>query len=289
VQYLYLTVNDDNTKAKKLYAKQGFVHASQRAPAMSILAYPQLESNDILVERVSPEEALRLTSEAYKEADLTLADLKCLFDSPLYEGTFVARQGDSYAGVSAWNGSSLTGFKIERLLLPITWWRNRIVKPACAVATASSAWYWSCLLSSAVNGARASPSWGTWTLLFVLSGLTASGLFFLWKAWPMLRFVAGKLLSTDTKLRHRMFGQFAHGPIDEQGTLMRAALRRVHNTARADGYGMSICNMDKQHPLRSFFPSSKFTTTFLYKPVGKDAAKECRALSVDSFFDPRDL
>jgi len=247
------------------------------------------ESTDITVERISPEEALRLTKEAYSDADLTLGDLQTLFQSPLYEGTFMARQGDSYAGVSTWNGSSLTGFRIECLLLPISWWRMPIVKAACMFGMAFFSWRWAGLLGTSVANARATPSFATWALLFLLSGVTAAVLLFVWKAWPVIRFVGGKILSTDTKLRHRLFGQFAHGPLEQQGALMRATLSHIHNIARADGYGMSICNMDTQHPLRSFFPSSKFTTTFLYKPVGDASAKECAGLSVDSFFDPRDL
>eukprot|EP00931_Biecheleriopsis_adriatica_P104977 TRINITY_DN79583_c0_g1_i1.p1 TRINITY_DN79583_c0_g1~~TRINITY_DN79583_c0_g1_i1.p1 ORF type:complete len:428 (-),score=96.09 TRINITY_DN79583_c0_g1_i1:71-1354(-) len=289
-KFLYLTVNRDNTKAKSLYAKRGFVHASDRDPAMSLLAQPEEEQLEegITVELMSKEEALHLTKEAYCAADLFLQRPEELFGSKLYEGTWVARRGSSLAAVSTWNGSSLTGFRIERLLLPMTWWRLRITHALCASCAAYTSWRWMCILQSAQAQARESQSFFDAALLLLVSGLTASSFYLVWRSWDVLKFIAGKLLSDDTKLRHRLFGPFASGPEDEQEALMRAVLRRVHNIARESGYAMTICNMDKGHPLRKYFPSNKFSTTFLYKQVGGHS-ETLPPLSVDNFFDPRDL
>lgn len=149
--FLYLTVNSDNTKAKSLYAKRGFAHASHRSPALALLAFPDVEEDAVSVEVLGKEAAMKLTSCFYASADLCLERLEQLFDSALYEGTFVARKGDSIAGVSAWNGSSLTGFRIERIFLPITWWRSPMLQLLLAGGGLWVAWRW--LLALKASGA----------------------------------------------------------------------------------------------------------------------------------------
>eukprot|EP00928_Gymnodinium_smaydae_P039530 TRINITY_DN26989_c0_g2_i1.p1 TRINITY_DN26989_c0_g2~~TRINITY_DN26989_c0_g2_i1.p1 ORF type:complete len:423 (-),score=52.91 TRINITY_DN26989_c0_g2_i1:2-1270(-) len=288
-KFLYLTVNSDNTKAKSLYAKRGFVHASYRSPSMSLLASLEQEDQSIAIERVSPKKAIEMTAEAHRSADLTLHHLSALFESPLYEGTFLARQGNSFACVSAWNGSFLTGFKIERLFLPITWWRTGLAKGTSLLFATYALLRWMFAVYGSCERAFDSRSMIDSAFAVFMTGITASSLYFLWRAWPTLSFIAGKVLSGNTKLRHRLFAPFASGPVDEQEKLMRALLKHLHNEARASGYGIQICNLDKHHPLRSFFPSSKFTTQFLYKQVGATVPQDCPGLSSDNFFDPRDL
>ncbi|CAE7203621.1 esyt3 [Symbiodinium natans] len=277
-KFLYLTVNADNVKAKSLYAKRGFVHASHRSPAMAFLAFPEQEEEDIEVQDLDKEAARAMTLRFYASADLSnkvqapsqdllLSNLGQLFDSPLYEaffvlqGTFIARRGESLAGVR----SSLTGFKIERLFLPISWWRSG----ACRFLGSAAGLVAVLRLVQALQiaGTSAAETHSTKDVLWLIGliGLTSSSVYFVWKVWPVLSFLADKIISNNTKMRHRLFGPFGFGPKEDQEQLMRSVLKRVHNVARESGYAMSICNMDASHPLRPFFPSNKFSTTFMYK------------------------
>lgn len=289
--FLYLTVNSDNTKAKSLYAKRGFVHASHRSPALALLAFPDLEDSVNSVEVVGKEAAIKLTSSFYSSADLFLEKLDQLFDSPLYEGTFVARKGDSIAGVSAWNGSSLTGFKIERIFLPISWWRSPIFHLVLLGAGIWAAWRWAVAVQATGRSALETRSVFTSIWFLAMMGITFAGAALLFRAWPVISFIGSKVVSDNTKMRHRLFGPFAFGPTSDQEELMRAVMSRAHNAAREAGYAMSICNMDARHPLRPFFPSNKFSTIFMYKPVeGKESdSGSLPPLTADNFFDPRDL
>ncbi|CAE7415441.1 rimI [Symbiodinium sp. CCMP2456] len=295
-KFLYLTVNSDNVKAKSLYAKRGFVHASHRSPAMALLAFPEQEDGDIEVEELDKEAARAMTCRFYASADLLLNQLGQLFDSPLYEGSFLARRGESVAGVSAWNGSSLTGFKIERLFLPISWLRSGVFRCMGISALLFVALRWVQALQAAGTAAAETQSTKDVLWLVGMIGVTASSACLVWRVWPVLSFIGDKIISNNTKMRHRLFGPFGFGPKEDQEQLMRAVVKRVHNVARESGYAMSICNMDVSHPLRPFFPSNKFSTTFMYKHslVPCDRSVEGSSaglppLSADNFFDPRDL
>ena len=59
-------------------------------------------------------QAFELTDSAYRGVDMTPLDLQSVFDSPFYEGTYIARSGDNVAGISLWNGSALGEFASYR-------------------------------------------------------------------------------------------------------------------------------------------------------------------------------
>jgi len=260
---------------------------------LALLAFPDVEegcSKDTAssVEVLGKEAAMKLTRSFYSSADLCLENLDQLFDSGLYEGTFVARKGDSIAGVSAWNGSSLTGFKIERIFLPISWWRSPCLHVLLVGAGIWALWTWAVSVQAAGRSALETRSAFTVIWLVSMIGISCAVTYILWKAWPVISFIGKKLASDNTKMRHRLFGPFAFGPKSDQEELMRVVVSRAHNVARDAGYAMSICNMDARHPLRQFFPSNKFSTIFMYKSVSGDV-ESLPPLSADNFFDPRDL
>lgn len=291
-KFLYLTVNANNTKAKALYRKRGFVHASHRAPSMSLLVHPQRADidDDIIVERISVEEALQMTETYYKHSDLALGSMAVLFQSKLCQGTFVARRGTSFAGASTWNGSFLTGFRVDRVVLPVACWNCVFAKSVLFSGASYAALQLLWAYQATYMRARASRSTDELLLFASMSLFSATLVATLWYVWPALSFLARKVISGDTKLRHRIFGPFGNGPSSEQELLMRIVLRKIHNTARADGYALSICNMDRDHPLRGCFPSSRFSTIFLYKQLTQvGSSVELEPLSPDNFFDPRDL
>ena len=106
VTALYLTVNSDNARARALYTKQGFVHASYRSPALQVLVQPQPPSAAAAkrVRRISPDLAAQLTERYYAPAgggtDLFPSEVAVLMagpagagaasgGTPLYEGTWL--------------------------------------------------------------------------------------------------------------------------------------------------------------------------------------------------------
>mmetsp|Transcript_106001 Transcript_106001/g.167367 ORF Transcript_106001/g.167367 Transcript_106001/m.167367 type:complete len:423 (+) Transcript_106001:54-1322(+) len=285
--FLYLTVNNDNMKAKSLYKKLGYQHASHRSPALKLLFYEEEVPSDILVESLSTEEALEMTVNACKKSDLAPIDMTELFSSKCYEGTFLARRGESYAGISSWNGSSLTGFRVERLIFPIAWWSTWIAKIGIGSVALGSLLCWARVLIGVFVDAIVDSRVRTIAKFGLASSVTCFGIFGLLYARPALSFVASKLASGNRKMRHRSFGPFGHGPMAEQKILLEAVLKALHNRARDSGYAISLCNLDKAHPLRGSFASSKFTTTFLYKQLG--TSRELSPFEPDNFFDPRDL
>ena len=122
---LYLSVNKDNVKANSLYRKHGWVHASPRSPSIDVLISPiRMEDPTVAVEKVTTAKAIELTEQGHRDADMRPCDMNALFGSDLYEGTFVARRGSSYAGISLWNGSSLGGIKVDRLVLPVSFYQT---------------------------------------------------------------------------------------------------------------------------------------------------------------------
>eukprot|EP00448_Togula_jolla_P003351 CAMPEP_0170606644 /NCGR_PEP_ID=MMETSP0224-20130122/20624_1 /TAXON_ID=285029 /ORGANISM="Togula jolla, Strain CCCM 725" /LENGTH=424 /DNA_ID=CAMNT_0010931743 /DNA_START=41 /DNA_END=1312 /DNA_ORIENTATION=- len=274
-KYLYLSVNADNTKARAMYARRGFVLASHRWPALAFLYRPFPEDDTIKVSRVTTEKALELTSRAYEDSDLTLASMDAVFRSSLYEGTFVARRGDSFAGVSLWNASFLTGVAcIRLLLLPIQFWRFWPVQAVVLFLIGMTLLAWTLQLHAAFRLAQEDGGALHWLWFFFLSAATVAALFLAKRGGPIARFVMKKVLYSDGKLRHRIFGPFAAGPIEEQKQLMRAVLAKAFNSARDQGYAMSVCNMDKDYALRECFPPAQFSTIFMQKRVKADSAGE---------------
>ena len=72
VSFLYLSVNNDNRKAKKLYARAGWLHASSRALVMQPLLLPQPVPPAATVRRLEIDEALQKTAAHFASRDLGL-------------------------------------------------------------------------------------------------------------------------------------------------------------------------------------------------------------------------
>ena len=75
--------------------------------------------------------------------------------------------------------------------------------------------------------------------------MTSSSACLVWRVWPVLSFIGDKILSNNTKMRHRtlilmhcpqhtlsldvpcrLFGPFGFGPKEDQEQLMRAVVKR---------------------------------------------------------------
>eukprot|EP00438_Fugacium_kawagutii_P024416 Skav222379 [mRNA] locus=scaffold2692:315335:317907:- [translate_table: standard] len=178
-------VNSDNTKAKSLYAKRGFVHASHRSPALALLAFPDLEDHGSLLDSVNAVEVVgkALGYGAFVvEPHFALRSCRCWSLGNV-------EMGCSGAGYRAYsNGHS------QRL-------NDRMVSGDDPRQQS--------------NGA-------------VAIGVTFAGAALLWRAWPVISFIGGKIalkcdaMSCDV----RLFGPFAFGPKSDQEELMRAVVSR---------------------------------------------------------------
>mmetsp|Transcript_6287 Transcript_6287/g.15073 ORF Transcript_6287/g.15073 Transcript_6287/m.15073 type:complete len:426 (-) Transcript_6287:84-1361(-) len=288
--YFYLSVNEDNTKAKSLYGSRGYGVCSERKPVQNLLMAPVEEAKDVKVEKVSMEEGLRLTQEAYGKSDMTPADLKQLFDSPLYEGTLVARSGSSIAGLSLWNGSYFVGFRVTRFFIPVWCWRMRAVRYALCCGLVYLGWRWTCSMHGSFLRARHQGGvfdTGMFTSKAVLSLGISIGIA---KVWKIISFAAQKITSSDTKLRGRGFAPFASGPQEEKERLLQAVIQRAQNMSYERGYAMMLINMDGKDELRNIFGPAPFTTLFMIKKVGVSKAGDAATpFTPTNFFDPRDI
>jgi len=147
VEYLYLSVNSDNTKAKALYSRMGWSLCSKRCLFFDLLSRPAALTSEARaaaggVLRIrDTSEAVGKTADAYAGNDLCLEreELeRSLFLSPLYLGTFALADGrGSYAQLSLWHSSFFTGFLPIRLLFPWELWR--VSAPLLFVSAAATA------------------------------------------------------------------------------------------------------------------------------------------------------
>eukprot|EP01062_Namystynia_karyoxenos_P006357 TRINITY_DN12220_c0_g1_i1.p1 TRINITY_DN12220_c0_g1~~TRINITY_DN12220_c0_g1_i1.p1 ORF type:complete len:438 (+),score=110.58 TRINITY_DN12220_c0_g1_i1:75-1316(+) len=280
VQLLYLTVNSDNTKAKRLYKSLGWTPASQRKPALQLLHQRQREDPALEHSMLAAPDGLRVTQQALAGLDFILSDLSQLFNAEWYEGTLYIRTKDSSAGVSMWNGSGISSFHVERVLLPTSWWGHPLAQILVAAAGASVAWWWARRTAAAASAAQ----WAT------VGGMSVAALAAGAAAWylvPVLSHVRRVLRASDPpKLRARLFAPFATGPAGKD--LLTEVVRRAHNAARERGYAMTLCNLDRNSSLAACFPSSKFRTEFMQKPLPPPATPP-PPFPPDAFFDPRDI
>mmetsp|Transcript_66028 Transcript_66028/g.123140 ORF Transcript_66028/g.123140 Transcript_66028/m.123140 type:complete len:425 (-) Transcript_66028:63-1337(-) len=287
--HFYLSVNEDNTKAKCLYGRRGYGVCSERKPVQYLLMAPVEEVTDVKVELVSVEEGLRLTEDAFGKTDMTPADLKQLFQSPLYEGTLVARSGSSIAGMSLWNGSYFVGFRVTRFFLPVWCWQMRSVRWAFCFGLAYLGWRWTC----SVHGSflRARQHGGIYDpLMFTLkAGLSLGVSVGISKVWKVVSFATKKITTAGTKLRGRGFAPFASGPQEEKDRLLQAVICRAKNICYENGYAMMLINMDGKDEMRKAFGPSPFTTLFMIKKVGVSTGDAATPLAPANFFDPRDI
>ncbi len=131
VDTLYLSVNATNRRARELYRKLGYSHASSRAPSMSFLfrtlpVWPSADGSaapGVRLARLSATEAAAcLRSLVGTDCSLDASGMADLAAHPNLEASWRAQSDDgSVATLHLWNSSSLGGFLVERLLVPTRW------------------------------------------------------------------------------------------------------------------------------------------------------------------------
>jgi GNAT superfamily N-acetyltransferase len=316
-EYLYLSVNGTNYKAKGLYASMGWSFCSGRKLTMSLLTAPaQLDASVAAavaaaggVRRVEAgAEATRAATEGYaarRDLELTAAEMsKALFGSPLCLGTFSCADGrGSSASISLWHSSNFNGFTPVRLVLPWSWWvRAGPVLGAAGMGGAALAF--GAMLAGALARHRAGEPLASLAQVGGAGALAFCGARTYWFIhW----------LRARTSFRARLFGATYEGPAWEP--LMRAAVARAHDQARSEGFAMLVVNTDQLDPINSALrpPQSSArrglarlsrgggaasagsgahkqpNTEFWHKSLSADMPSPLPTLAPDAFFDPRDF
>lgn len=153
----------------------------------------------------------------------------------------------SYAGVSMWNGSTVSNWKVVRVVFKKETWLSscfQCVLAGCAVGMLGL-WGWRLATpaSSILNGLTAdvapadgnsSSSWGVLaSLAFALEGLAFGAMAFAtYKAAGLISFVLSR---NSNKLRARAHAPFRHGPVGLH--CLEGAVAAAQVQARDFGYG----------------------------------------------------
>jgi GNAT superfamily N-acetyltransferase len=336
--YLYLSVNSTNLRAISLYKKTGFTIASTRIPCM-MPTDVELYSDELhasqaaAMQAVPMATAIELTSDYWLSQDLCVKELPALFGSALYEGTFVLRDSaepggdESWAMASLWNGSALGGMQVDRIFLPMSWWRVMY----------SSGDFWYGRGSSSKAGSRkaisqeqverdldnrfnalqavvgvaggailgyryraAPPKTNTAARMvdmLLVGGLVGAGLS-LRRVYPHVKGRLSwylRMLQRGTyhpgrpppKFRCRVFAPVVHGPRGK--ALLRELVKQARQKANERGYPVLVYNADQNDPLRTAFPNGDFYTTFMHKSLREVGRNGLDHLAPTNFFDPRDM
>ena len=294
VTFLYLSVNNDNRKARALYQSMGWVPGSRRAlifrPLLRVPAAPtsavQLAQAGGGVQQLSTAEALAITAAYFSKRDLGLSrsEFQSVFASPLLIGTFAASDGrGSRAVLSLWHGSSFNSFRPVRFLLPLSVWAS-LSLPLAATALALSSY----TAQEMIRMAR-----GPIARTLIGAACTAAAV--------TLGFIAN-FIRTRKHFRARAFAPVVEGP--NWQPLMQCVHARVLAEARDLGFGVIVINEDVGSPFaaamrpvaRDGQPTQKSAkpraaTSFLQKalPAAAGAGAPLAALMSDAFFDPRDI
>ena len=284
VQYLYLSVNRDTPKARRLSQKLGWSPASRRRLLFALTFWPgKAAPPDAAaaaagggVVLLPPAEALELTAAHFARRDLGLSrpEVERLFSSPLHLGTWACSDGaGSHAALSLWHGSALSTFSPVTLLLPVTTWA-RLRQPLAAAAALA-------LLAAAPLAAAAlahTPPLAK-TALLVALGSAARGAVYAY-GWVRSR----------SAFRARLYAPVGQGPKWEP--LMRAVHAALHAEARRRGFTMAVVNEDTRSPLVACLGrGGDGPTEFWQKRLagGAGGAEALPQLAPDAFFDPRDI
>ena len=283
VSYVYLSVNNDNRKARALYTAQGWTLASRRAlvfrPLLLIPRPQRSHSLHVPVRALAPEEALKLVTNHFSAKDLspTRDEMARLLASPNILGTFAAfdEQSGSHAALCLWHGSTLTAFKPVTLLVPFEWWQK--AAPPIAIFIASAALYalHSTLCMDVGHALKAS--------LLAVGAAAVGGALAFW-SWARSR----------KAFRARAFAPCYSGPKWEP--LMRAVYSHVAREARSQGFAVLVLNEDVDSPLvrclHAKGQAPRSPTAFWQKALGAPVWSQSSSLPElhsDAFFDPRDM
>ncbi len=284
-EYFYLSVNGTNHRARRLYTSLGWQRACGRRLCVSPLLSPRAASAEETaaaargggVRRMAPQEAIELVTRFYAGRDHApcAEELTQILESDCCLGTFVASDGGgSRAALSLWHGSTLTGIRVDRLVLPASVWAVLLPRLMATIAAALAAVCTYTALHSTTTSSRA--------LLVASSAITAAAGAFVYR-WA----------SRISSFRARAFAPVWEGPNWE--VLMRAVRARVAAEARSLGFATLVVNGDSEAPYFRAVPSSMSDIgpresssgiEFWHKSAGSSRPRE---LQSDNFFDPRDM
>jgi ribosomal protein S18 acetylase RimI-like enzyme len=294
VHTLYLSVNSDNTRAKKLYTKLGWSHACKRAPQMSLLlkALPTGLALDVDVTQLSAEAAAQVLIASHGSRDCALpadAFLQLLTTHPAYETSFMCITTDraSRASVHLWNGSYLGGFHVSRLLVPTMWLAQAPFTAALAAAAAGlflvcASW----IVQQALAGNFLFFSVGVATCTLLLFGVR--------KVAPLAALLRRMLVNSNyperrKRMRARLFGLSCEGP--RGGALLAGLVQHAKNDALRRGFDMCVVNLAADDPLLLAVGKPSFHTFFMQKRLGNEGEGTSPPPPFDpsAFHDPRDM
>ena len=300
----YLSVNGDNHRAKKLYAKLGYVLASYRAPKMDLLVssvavWEDAQVADLAVHttivELAPKDAVEtlVTSHGGRDCALTADGVEqLLLHHPAYEASYVATFTNptdgmrSSASIHLWNASHLGGFKLTRLLLPTRW----LDAPALGATVGAGV-------------AACAALYGRWAWRMAHEGHTVTAvcaalcgalvLFGVKKAAPTANFIRRVLVNSNYperrgRLRARLFGAASSGPRGVD--VLSGLVRHARNEARAKGFEMLVLNMDADDPARKALGKAAFYTEFYQKRIDDtNHTNAPQRFDPQAFHDPRDI
>jgi len=262
---IYLSVNSTNKKARSFYERYGYVISSHRALLFTPLLFSGLFGHRAAaaIRSITSQEMAQLF-DSMEGSDLSLAGgLTQLFSSCPEKFK------------NAWVLEAKGPDEIERLLLTPATWKSPLTQVSLLLAGCWVLWLWGLsvwrsplTVWSALSGA---------CLLFAAVAGTLASAF--------VRFV-----TTRRRERARMIAPMAKGPRGIE--LLRGLVAHAKVTAKRQGFGVAIGNLDILDPRLPAFSSGKRPTSgqtlFMLKWLCSDAPKVCD-FSCDNFFDPRDM
>mmetsp|Transcript_64068 Transcript_64068/g.165436 ORF Transcript_64068/g.165436 Transcript_64068/m.165436 type:complete len:419 (+) Transcript_64068:41-1297(+) len=282
---IYLSVNSTNKKARSFYERYGYVISSHRALLFTPLLFSGLFGHRAAaaIRSITSQEMAQLF-DSMEGSDLSLAGgLTQLFSScpEKFKNAWVLEakgpdeESSSLAALTLWDGDGTSSIKIERLLLTPATWKSPLTQVSLLLAGCWVLWLWGLsvwrsplTVWSALSGA---------CLLFAAVAGTLASAF--------VRFV-----TTRRRERARMIAPMAKGPRGIE--LLRGLVAHAKVTAKRQGFGVAIGNLDILDPRLPAFSSGKRPTSgqtlFMLKWLCSDAPKVCD-FSCDNFFDPRDM
>ena len=277
---MYLTVNGDNKKARRLYEKMGWNYWSVRTPQVEIILLPKLPALPALLGGSPAPVAFSKSMPAdvaacYSNVELWPEDHAGVFASEHFAGVFSARSvneagEESRAALCIWDASGMSGFSFQRFFgLPASVWSSLVFQ-----LTILSLALW-----AVYSAATMDCHWAVRGVVsLVLATATAVGV--------ALRNALHEVFCTKSpRVRGRFFAPLAEGPDG------RKLFKGVYEQARrhvAGHYLISLCNLDAEDDTIKLFTSARkmFATKLMAK--SRDGT-EVPWLHPKAFFDPRDI
>ena len=309
VAMLYLTVNQDNEKAKSLYSKLGYQAASERSVRTKFLMAKESISDEVLVvSTVVPEIAAEMTATCYDSIDLSPAgpSIKDGFmriaSSPYFERIFIAvnrselsseilqleQAGDekvlsnaiakeiqngkikSYGGVSLWNGSAFRKFVVVRLIFRKETWLSAKFRWSLALGLTTISGVWWQSLARRFLLHFSNTTQSSWWPAVVLGAEVLAAAATSVVMYKFYRFYRFIISRDSSHLSARAFAPLCSGPMGID--CLHGALVGSRNFSQRNGHGIWIMNVAEAHPDSSAFGKSGFSASFLQKWLSPGSA-----------------